>query len=165
VIPRAHDCITLYLGSKERYLEYFNSHPGVYFQTTGWIERGSGIDLSGQLPTHRLTGMTSTYQELVEKYGEDNARSLFEELGDLTRNYGQFTYIEMGVEPDDRFEQKAREEAANRGWKFEKILGDMSLVRRFTGGEWNDEDFLVLQPGRRVAASNDDRILKTEPIP
>ena len=109
--------------------------------------------------------MSSTYQELVEKYGEDNAKFLFEELGDLTRNYGQFTYIEMGVEPDDRLERKAREEAANRGWKFEKILGDMSLIRRFTDGEWNDEDFLVLKPGQRVAASNDDRILKTEPIP
>ena len=40
VIPRAHDCITLFLGSAERYLEYFNNHPGVYFETTGWIERG-----------------------------------------------------------------------------------------------------------------------------
>ncbi len=40
VIPRAHDCITLFLGSKERYLDYFQSHPGVYFKTSGWIERG-----------------------------------------------------------------------------------------------------------------------------
>jgi hypothetical protein len=165
VIPRAHDCITLYLGSKERYIEYFNSHPGVYFQTTGWMERGAGIDPSGQLPTQHLAGLTSTYQELVEKYGEDNAKFLFEELGDLTRNYGQFTFIEMGVEPDDRFERKAREEAAKRGWKFEKISGDMSLVRRFTDGEWNEEDFLVLQPGQRVAATNNDSILKAEPIP
>ena len=43
VIPRAHDCITLFLGSRERYLEYFNAHPGVYFKTTGWIERGRGL--------------------------------------------------------------------------------------------------------------------------
>ena len=40
VLPRAHDCITLFLGNKEKYLEYFNSRPGVYFKTTGWIERG-----------------------------------------------------------------------------------------------------------------------------
>ena len=43
VVPRAHDCITLFLGSKERYLDYFMSHPGVYFKTTGWIERGEGL--------------------------------------------------------------------------------------------------------------------------
>ena len=40
ILPRAHDCITLFLGSRERYLDYFQNNPGVYFQTTGWIERG-----------------------------------------------------------------------------------------------------------------------------
>ena len=43
VVPRAHDCITLFLGSKERYLDYFQTHPGVYFKTSGWIERGEGL--------------------------------------------------------------------------------------------------------------------------
>jgi len=165
VIPRAHDCITFFLGSKERYLDYFNNHPGVYFETTGWLERGAGIDPSGQLPTQHLSGLAATYQELVGKYGEDNAKFLFEELGNLTRNYGQFTFIEMGIEPDDRFERKAREEAEKRGWKYEKILGDMSLVRRLIDGEWNEADFLVLQPGQRVAPSNNESIVKAEPIP
>src|SRR5512133_1819809 len=36
VIPRAHDCITLFLGSRDRYLDYFQGNPGVYFRTTGW---------------------------------------------------------------------------------------------------------------------------------
>jgi hypothetical protein len=31
VIPRAHDCITMLLGSKERYQEYFDSHRGTYW--------------------------------------------------------------------------------------------------------------------------------------
>src|ERR1051326_7872623 len=29
VVPRAHDCITLFLGCRQRYLDYFNTHPGV----------------------------------------------------------------------------------------------------------------------------------------
>ena len=37
VVPRGHDCITLFFGSKERYLDYFRANPGVYFKTTGWI--------------------------------------------------------------------------------------------------------------------------------
>ena len=28
VLPRAHDCITLFMGSRERYITYFNDHPG-----------------------------------------------------------------------------------------------------------------------------------------
>ena len=40
VIPRAHDCITLLLGSKERYAEYFRTHRGVYWYSAGWIGLG-----------------------------------------------------------------------------------------------------------------------------
>src|SRR3989304_10110883 len=28
VVARAHDCITLFLGSKERYMDYFRKNPG-----------------------------------------------------------------------------------------------------------------------------------------
>ena len=38
VIPRAHDCITFFLGSKERYQECFNAKPGTYYYTSGWLE-------------------------------------------------------------------------------------------------------------------------------
>ena len=38
VIPRAHDCITFFFGSKEQYMEYYNSRPGTYYYTSGWLE-------------------------------------------------------------------------------------------------------------------------------
>src|SRR5690349_2498943 len=38
VIPRAHDCITLFLGSKERYQKCFSESPGTYYFTSGWLE-------------------------------------------------------------------------------------------------------------------------------
>src|SRR5215472_404258 len=38
VIPRAHDCIGLLMGSRHRFLEYFENHPGVYYRSPGWIE-------------------------------------------------------------------------------------------------------------------------------
>ncbi len=42
VIPRAHDCITLLLGSRARYENEFQQHPGTYYYSTGWIERKEG---------------------------------------------------------------------------------------------------------------------------
>jgi hypothetical protein len=98
----------------------------------------------------------------VAKYGEDNAKFLHEELTNVTRNYGQITYIEMGVEPDGRFERLARQQAVERGWKFEKLRGDIRLVERLVDGPWEDEDFLIVEPGFRVAASFDEKIIKAE---
>ena len=89
VVPRAHDCITLFLGSKERYLEYFYAHPGVYFKTSGWIERGDGLAQFGPETVQQQAGMTNTYEELVAKYGEDNARYLYDQLCNMLRNYVQ----------------------------------------------------------------------------
>ncbi|MFH1264915.1 MAG: DUF1638 domain-containing protein [Planctomycetota bacterium] len=163
VVPRAHDCITLFLGSKERYLDYFESHRGVYFKTSGWLERGQNIEqLAGQSIQAR-SGMGQTYEELAAKYGEDNAKFLYEQLGDMTRNYGQFTYIEMGLESDGRFERMARQQADERGWEFEKVEGDLNLIRRLVDGPWDDADFLVVPPGSRVAVRFDDSIIKAEP--
>jgi hypothetical protein len=163
VIPRAHDCITLFFGSKERYLDYFYSHPGVYFKTTGWIERGEDLEqLAPQSIQHR-SGMTQTYEELAAKYGEDNARFLYDEMADMARNYGQITYIAMGIEPDGRFEELARQRAAERQWKFERLEGNMGLIQRLVDGPWDEREFLVVPPGSRVAASFDESIVKAEP--
>lgn len=156
VIPRAHDCITLFMGSKERYLDYFQSHPGVYFKTSGWIERGETLEQS----VREKTGMLQTYEEYVEKYGEDNARFLYEQLGNRTHNYSGITFIEMGIEPDDRFEHRAQQQATERGWKFEKVPGDMTLLQRLLDGPWDADRFLVVPPGGHVAASFDEKIIK-----
>ncbi len=163
VVPRAHDCITLFFGSKERYMEYFQSHPGVYFQTSGWIERGDKDDgLMRQSIGYRM-GMDQTYEELLEKYGEDNAQYIFETLCQKPRFYGQFTFIEMGVEPDDRFERQTREMAAGMEWSFEKVRGDISLINRLVSGVWNDDEFLTVPPRHRVSARYDEGIIHAVP--
>ncbi len=149
VIPRAHDCITMFLGSTERYLDYFHSHPGVYFKTSGWIERGQNLDPQTCM----------SFEHLVERYGEENARYVQQEL---TKHYRQFTYIEMGVEPDRTFEKQAREEASARGWAFEKILGDMRLIQRLVDGPWGEHEFLLAPRGSRVVLRGDDTILGAE---
>jgi hypothetical protein len=161
VVPRGHDCITLFLGSAARYMDYFQSHPGVYFKTTGWIERGEADGELGQLALGKKLGLQQSYEEMVAKYGEDNARYLWEELGrNLARHYGQITFIEMGIEPDGSFEQHSRDDAAQRGWTFEKIPGDINLIQRLVNGEWDPKEFLVVPPGHRIVASYDEGIIK-----
>lgn len=163
IVPRAHDCITLFLGSAARYLEYFNNNLGTYFRTTGWIERGETI--SGelkQLSVQRKLGMDQSYEQLLAKYGEENAKYIWETLCDTSHNYSMFTFIEMGVEPDDSFERRTREDAAARGWKFDKVQGDMGLILRLVNGPWDEKEFLTVPPGCRVVASYDERIIAAE---
>jgi hypothetical protein len=53
---------------------------------------------------------------------------------------------------------RAQADAARRGWNFERLAGDMVLIRRLLNGDWN-EDFLILEPGQSVAMTYDESIL------
>ncbi len=162
VLPRAHDCMTLFLGSRKRYRQYFDDNLGVYFQTSGWIERGEVTGELKQLSIGHTSGMDRTYAELVAQYGEDNAQYLYETLCNTEKNYRQITFIEMGVEPDDRFERESQQQACQRGWKYEKVQGDISMIQRLLDGQWDADEFLVVQPGQRVIARYDEGIVESE---
>jgi hypothetical protein len=148
VIPRAHDCIALLMGGRDRYRSYFENHPGVFFRSTGWLERGQDLDQAALL---------------IARYGEDNGRYLFDEFNGYQRNYRQLAYIATGLEPDGSFERQAREEAARRGWQFETIRGDLRLLERLVAGDWDENDFLVVPPGWRVKPTYDEGIIEKEP--
>ncbi len=41
-----------------------------------------------------------------------------------------------------------------------ELAGDMRLVRKLVHGEWEPEEFLVVQPGRKIAGVYDwDRVV------
>ncbi len=160
VLPRAHDCITLFFGSRQRYREHFDANPGTFYKTTGWIERDHISEELKPLSIPNQTGMDMTYAQLVDEYGEDNAEFLWEELCNTEKNYSQITFIEMGVEPDDSFENIAKEEAASKHWKFQKEAGDLTLLQRLLSSDWNPEDFLVVPPDAKITADHTERIVK-----
>jgi hypothetical protein len=70
VIPRAHDCISFFFGGRSSHKEYFDAHPGTYFHTTGWIERGANCASADESVLGQL-GLDRSYAELVEKYDQE----------------------------------------------------------------------------------------------
>ncbi len=81
-----------------------------------------------------------------------------------TTHYRQISYIEMGIEPDDQFEKRARDEAAAKNWTFQKIQGDLRLFQGLINGNWDENDFLIVHPGQQIVVSlASDQILVAEP--
>lgn len=158
VAPRAHDCITLLLGSRERYEEEFHSHPGTYFRSTGWLERGQGLEPLVSLET----GAGASLAALIAQYGEDNGRYLFQELNRYQQSYSRLAYIHTGLAPDGAFAEQARAEAGARNWSFAEIQGSPRLFEQLAAGDWPEEDFVVVPPGARLAAHYGGAILTVE---
>jgi len=164
VLPRAHDCITLFFGSRESFGEYFGRHPGTYFMTTGWSEcDGHGADDIDGPSTQAVgvmaaLGLNQSYEQLVERYGADNADFIAETVGSWRRHYSRMLYLRMGICDEGRFIADARRRALEYGWDFELRDGDWRLFRKLFAGDW-DGDFVVVPPGHGIVARNDERVL------
>ncbi len=163
VIPRAHDCITMFLGSRERYQEQFEQHSGTYWYTKDYIERGAASGTALSLGSDIGINIHEVYDEYVEKYGKDNADYLMEVMGAWQSHYQRAAFIDMGIGDSSNVERQAKEEANRRGWTFEKITGDLILIRRLLAGDW-ENDFLRLDPGQQLTMSYDEDIITCQPI-
>jgi hypothetical protein len=159
VIPRAHDCITVFLGGRERYQAEFTEHPGTFWYVHDHLERddGSGQALLG-VGSASDEQLHETYQQYVTKFGKDNADYLMETLGAWLDHYSRAVFIDLGVADTGAVEARARAEATRRGWLFERMTGSLEIVRRLLAAEW-EQDFLVLEPGQRLAMSYDEGVI------
>jgi hypothetical protein len=163
VIPRAHDCIGMLLGSSRCYLAQLEAQPGTYFQSAGWLENSPA---NGEIRRQDfLFGPNAnvTREQLVEKYGADNADYLLEQFASFTRHYGRLAYIATPVPGSAKWEAAAQEIARQRGWKFERLPGDLSWLRRLLNAEWNDREFLTLKPGERAGLCSGPGLIGAEP--
>lgn len=165
-IPRAHDCIALMLGSRARYREYFDLHPGTYFKSPGWIERDSDPSDASESVVSQL-GISTKREEYVRLYGEENADFLMESLGAWMRHYDRLALIDTGVGDREAYRTVSRAAAEADGLAYDEIPGDLALLRRLLhgsadagAGDTVEADFLTVPPGSTIAASLDDAVVR-----
>jgi hypothetical protein len=141
VVPRAHDCITLLLGSKETYKKYFDSNCGTYWYSPGWIETGTqpGVERSQDL-----------FEIYKQKYGLEKARYLLSVEQEWTKKYTRAVYIDWGLADNSRYIQYTKNSAKSCGWEYLNVEGDPGLLQRLIDGCWNESEFLIIQPGQKI---------------
>ena len=170
VIPRAHDCITFFLGSKERYRAFFDAHPGTYYYTSGWLEcvrrRGEASLQQGTtfMPSNVQAAADATYRQWVEKYGEEQANYLRETMGNWAATYNHGTLIDFDFTRPLKLREQVQAICARQGWQYEEAAGDLGLFQRWLDGQWDPQDFLVVPPRHKVVTTFDDGIIGAEPV-
>ena len=154
IVPRGHDCITLLLGSKDKYKEYFDSHRGVYWYSPGWIE-------SGKQPSKER------YEKLLEeykgKYGEDNAQYLMEVEQSWIKEYSWATFIDWGLTDSSEYKNYTKRCAKFLHWKYDELKGSPELMQKLIDGDWDEDEFLVVKPGQKIGEDlTNDGLMKAE---
>ncbi|MCW5942232.1 MAG: DUF1638 domain-containing protein [Fimbriimonadaceae bacterium] len=151
VLTRAHDCITLLLGDRRRYAEYARLHPGTYWYSPGWNKH----HVPPGEERHRL--LRDRY---VREYGEDNAEFLMEQEQNWFQTYDRATFVDLGVSETEDDEAYTKRCAAWLGWGYDRQRGDPGLLRDLLTGPWDDERFLVLEPGESARMTADERVVE-----
>lgn len=140
VIPKADDCIAVFLGSRSAYLEQQTKYPGTLFLSKGWIE--GRIDNSSP-------GM-EVYGQLLAKYGPERALRMFEiyQARQPLRHYKRLAFILTSAESElDKYKDAARQRAADLELAYAEVRGSTSYMDKIARGLW-DADFVLAPPGR-----------------
>lgn len=157
IIPKVDDCISLFLGSKERYLEEFKKDPGTYYFCKGWIEFGGDpyrgyllwTGKENKIPKEWLRG-----KEIYgsRKYDEATARLL---IAELLKNYTRIVLIN-----NNDIEEIHREyishmiaflnEVLDRQIILEEIEGSFKYIEKLINYSWDQKNFLRIKPGEKI---------------
>jgi len=140
LIPRTDDCIALLLGSYEAYRKEFQSVPGTYYLSKGWLESGS----------HPL----KQYEEIKAKYGEEDAKWITDTE---YKHYERLCLVAHNQADLDKYRSKALEVARfceRWNFRYEEILGSDAYIRDLLAVAQDlskaDSNFVVVPPGDKV---------------
>lgn len=145
--PRTDDCIAILLGSYQAYMREFQSVPGTYYLTKGWLESGSNP--------------LQEYESYVPKYGAEQAMWIMDQQ---YQHYERVVLVARSQADLEKYRPQAQEVARfceRWGMRYEELLGSDEYVQRLVTAaaalgnghqapEWLDGSFVVVQPGGEI---------------
>lgn len=161
VIPRAHDCCTILLGSKAKFAEHFGTAPSTPFSSAGYIERGNYFLRTGDDGNSEVE-YGDSYQALVEKYGEEDAKYIWAEMhpdhGD-----DKAVFIDLPQTTHLGYAKEFRTKAAAAGKQPVELPGDIRLIQNLINGEWDPKEYLRVPPASAIDGVYDwDEVMRAK---
>lgn len=134
VIPRVHDCISLFLGSAKAYTERMEEEAGVYYLTPGWVAEGK--DPIGTVE-----------DDYTPRVGRETAIwAMNEEL----KHYTRIVFINTGVGDIGALRQRTHENARYFNKQYGEVEGSSGYFRKLLFGPYDGPDFIRIAPGEKV---------------
>ncbi len=144
LLPRADDCIAIFLGSYAAYRREFDSVPGTYYLTKGWLESGSNP--------------LSEYQEYEKRLGPEKAMWVMDQQ---YQHYKRLVFVAHSEEDLALYRPQAQEVGRfcqRWGMRYEEINGSDLFVRKMVemmhAPETADEDFVLIPSGGELKQAN-----------
>ena len=140
IIPKMDDCIAMFMGSRQVFLDEFTKEPGTYYLTKGWL----------QADTHPL----SEYEHAVEKFGKETANFI---MDTQYKHYSRLRFVAHTQADLDSNRLKALEIAEFcKRWDmvYDEYLGTTDFVsaleRVVVEPPQVDDAFIVVLPGETL---------------
>ncbi|MDR2351975.1 MAG: DUF1638 domain-containing protein [Deltaproteobacteria bacterium] len=134
VMPRCHDCISMLLGSAEKYFKMFNQYPGTFFVTDGWFRNGADP----------LSTVETRY---IPRLGEKKA---FKGMKMELLNYKYICLVNNGVGDIPFMRARTQENCRVFQKEYLEVEADLSFFQALIDGPHPEKDFVVLGPNEKV---------------
>jgi hypothetical protein len=160
VIPRAHDCCTILLGSKEAFRTHFADNPSRPFSSAGYLERGDYYMRveDGENRIHYGDGFAA----YVEQYGEENARYIWETMHPAHLDLdNKAVFIDVPETAGLGYAGQFKAVVESEGKECVVLPGSLAIIRGLLSGDWDPQVFLKIEPGQRVQGAYDwDEVIR-----
>lgn len=153
ILPQAHDCVSILLGSAERHAALLKENPATYFYSPGWVrgKRVPGPD--------RETYLRELYAERYED-DEEMIDELVEADQEAFAHHNCAAYVSVVERPEA--EDYCRRCARHLNWEHQTLRGDASFLHDLIGGNWEGSRFLRIAPGQRIGADTEGRLIAVD---
>jgi hypothetical protein len=94
----------------------------------------------------------------VQQYGEENAKYIWESLHPTLpegSDKNKAVFIDIPEMSHLGYAEQFKRKAAEAGKQSVCLEGSLRLIQNLIFGQWNPEDFLIVQPGQKTAGVYD----------